>query len=50
MQSAVSEHKHQTVTVHAIRQRAGVPYEIERKVCSTCRRVLGEKPIRRTAA
>jgi NMD protein affecting ribosome stability and mRNA decay len=43
-------HKHDTVTIHAIRQRAGVPYEVERKVCSSCRRLLEEKTIRRAAA
>ena len=44
------EHKHQTVTIHAIRQRSGVPYEIERKMCPGCQRVLDEKPLRRAAA
>jgi len=43
-------HKHNTVTVHAIRQRAGVPYHVERKVCSSCRRLLDEKTIKRAAA
>jgi hypothetical protein len=43
-------HKHTTVTTLAIRQRHGVPYEVERKVCSTCRRVLDEKPVKRAAA
>jgi len=33
-----------------LRQRAGIPYEIERKVCSSCRRVLDERPLRRTSA
>ncbi len=50
VQPTASEHKHQSVTVHAIRQRSGVPYEIERKVCPSCQRILGEKPIRRAAA
>jgi len=35
---------------HAIGQRAGVPYELERKVCTACRRVLEERPLRRAAA
>jgi hypothetical protein len=43
-------HRHTSVTLHAIRQRAGIPYEFERKVCSSCRRVLDEKPLRRAAA
>jgi hypothetical protein len=38
------------VTLHSIRQRSGVPYEFERRVCSACKRVLDEKPIRRAAA
>jgi NMD protein affecting ribosome stability and mRNA decay len=44
------EHKHTAVTTHAIDQRAGVPYEVERTVCSDCRRVLDERPLRRAAA
>jgi hypothetical protein len=43
-------HKHTSVTLRAIRQRSGVPYEIERKVCSACQRVLDEKPLRRALA
>jgi NMD protein affecting ribosome stability and mRNA decay len=43
-------HKHTAVTVHAIRQRAGVPYHVERKVCSDCSRVLDERTIKRAAA
>jgi hypothetical protein len=43
-------HKHTTVTIHAIRQRSGVPYEVERKVCTDCRRLLDEKPLKRAAA
>lgn len=43
-------HKHTAVTVHAIRQRSGVPYEVERKVCTDCHRLLDEKPLRRAAA
>ena len=42
-------HKHTAVTVHAIRQRAGVPYHVERKVCSDCSQVLDERTIRRAA-
>ena len=33
-----------------LRQRAGIPYEVERKVCSACERVLDERPVRRAAA
>jgi len=43
-------HKHTAITVHAIRQRAGVPYHVERKVCSNCKRLLEEKTIKRAAA
>jgi len=40
-------HKHTAVTVRAIRQRNGVPFEVERQVCKDCRRLLDEKPVRR---
>jgi NMD protein affecting ribosome stability and mRNA decay len=43
-------HKHRAVTVHAIRQRAGVPYHVERQVCSSCSRLLDERTIKRAAA
>ena len=43
-------HRHKAVVVHALRQRAGIPYEVERKVCSACERVLDERPVRRAAA
>src|SRR5439155_14121012 len=43
-------HKHKAVTVHTLGQRSGVPYEVERTVCSDCHRLLDEKPLRRTAA
>lgn len=49
-QRRAQPHKHTSVTVLAIRQRSGVPYEIERKICSACRRVLDEKPVRRALA
>lgn len=44
------QHKHTTVRLHELKQRAGVPYEIERRVCTSCQRVLDEKPVRRAAA
>lgn len=50
MHTSTHEHKHTSVILHAIRQRSGIPYEIERKVCSSCNRVLDEKPVRRAAA
>jgi NMD protein affecting ribosome stability and mRNA decay len=41
---------HTVVVIHALRQRAGVPYEVERTVCTDCRRVLDERQLRRAAA
>ena len=46
----LKRHKHSSVTVHAIRQRAGVAYHVERQVCSHCRQLLDEKTIKRAAA
>jgi hypothetical protein len=43
-------HRHHEVTTHVIRQRAGVPYEVEQRVCSECRTVLAERRLRRAAA
>ena len=43
-------HRHTPVTTHVLRQRSGVPYEVERKYCSSCQRVIDEKPLRRAAA
>ncbi len=43
-------HKHKAVTTLAIRQRSGVPYEVERRVCANCRRLLDETPVKRAAA
>ena len=43
-------HEHTAVQKHALGQRAGVPYEVVRTVCSQCLRVLDEQPVRRAAA
>jgi len=43
-------HRHQEITTHVIRQRAGVPYEVEQRVCTECRTVLAERALRRAAA
>jgi NMD protein affecting ribosome stability and mRNA decay len=43
-------HTHHAERVHVLLQRAGVPYEIERQVCTSCHRVLDEKPVKRAAA
>jgi hypothetical protein len=48
--SRAKSHRHTTVTTHVLRQRAGVPYEVERKVCSSCQRVIDERLLRRAAA
>ena len=45
-----SSHHHTAATTHVLRQRAGVPYEVERVTCETCRRLLGERAVRRAAA
>jgi hypothetical protein len=46
----VKSHRHTAVTTYVLRQRAGVPYEVERKVCSSCQRVIDERLLRRAAA
>jgi NMD protein affecting ribosome stability and mRNA decay len=43
-------HEHVATNVHVVRQKGGVPYEVEQQICATCHRVLGETPVRRTAA
>jgi hypothetical protein len=43
-------HRHQPVTTYALRQQAGIPYEIARTVCARCERVLDERRLRRAAA
>jgi hypothetical protein len=43
-------HKHTAVKEHLLRQRRGIPYEIERTRCAACRQVLEERPLRRAAA
>ena len=49
MNPQTHQHKQTSIT-HAIRQRSGIPFEVERKVCADCKRVLDEKPLRRAAA
>jgi len=44
------QHRHVAVTTHVLRQRAGVPYEVERTVCDACRKLLDERALRRAAA
>lgn len=44
------EHRHTVALVHVVLQRAGVPYEVELRMCTTCERVLDERPVKRAAA
>jgi NMD protein affecting ribosome stability and mRNA decay len=43
-------HAHTAVRTFVLTQRLGVPYEVERTVCTECRRVLEERPLKRAAA
>jgi hypothetical protein len=43
-------HAHTAVRTYVLSQRLGVPYEVERMVCTECRRVLEERPLKRAAA
>jgi hypothetical protein len=43
-------HRHRPVVSHVIRQRDGVPYEMDVVVCRVCGRVLEERPVKRAAA
>jgi hypothetical protein len=43
-------HEHTPVTAVVLLQRDGVPYEVERTFCFSCREVLSERPVKRTAA
>jgi hypothetical protein len=43
-------HKHRAVSMHLLVQRDGVPYRVERIVCSDCARVLAEQPLQRAVA
>jgi NMD protein affecting ribosome stability and mRNA decay len=43
-------HTHSAVRTYVLLQRFGVPFEVERTVCSNCRRVLEERPLKRAAA
>jgi hypothetical protein len=50
MQPTPSTHQHVAVITHVLRQRQGVPYEIERSVCEACKKLLAERDVRRAAA
>lgn len=43
-------HRHSAVITRLLRQRSGVPFEVEQKVCKSCQRVLDERLLRRAAA
>jgi hypothetical protein len=43
-------HRHTGVLTYVLLQRLGVPYEVERTVCSECGRVRDERPLKRAAA
>lgn len=43
-------HRHTGVRTYVVLQRLGIPYEVERTVCSECRRVLDERRVKRAAA
>ena len=43
-------HSHRAVHTYVLGQRLGIPYEVERTVCSECRQVLEERPLKRAAA
>ncbi len=43
-------HTHRRVTVRALGQQGGVPYEVERTLCGECHEILSERPLRRAAA
>lgn len=43
-------HRHTGVRTYLLLQQLGIPYEIERTVCSECRRVLDERRLKRAAA
>ena len=50
LHTAYVAHPHVARRIHVLQQKAGIPYEVERQVCDTCARILGEKPVRRAAA
>jgi hypothetical protein len=45
-----AHHHHTAVTTHVLRQRGGIPYEVERVVCEGCKQLLGERQLKRAAA
>ena len=43
-------HRHTGVRRYVLLQRLGIPYEVERTVCSGCQQVLDERQLKRAAA
>jgi hypothetical protein len=50
LEMTLTNHHHVAQTTHVLRQRHGVPYELERVVCRSCKKLLSERPVRRAAA
>lgn len=46
----IDPHRHTVVEKAALAQRHGVPVEVVRCICSSCKAVLAERPVRRLAA
>ena len=46
----MTTHRHTEVKEHLLRQRQGIPYEVERTLCAACRAILAEQQLRRAAA
>jgi hypothetical protein len=46
----VLPHRHRPVVEHVVVQHDGVPYELERTVCSGCAQVLSERRLKRAVA
>jgi hypothetical protein len=44
------EHEHRAVTKRVLKQRDGIPYQVELTFCSDCARLIAERPLRRAAA
>jgi hypothetical protein len=43
-------HDHTAVTSLVLQQRDGIPYEFERVVCDSCKKLLAERRLKRAAA
>jgi hypothetical protein len=43
-------HRHRSKITHVLGQRAGIPYELERRVCEVCGRELELRTLKRALA